>query len=154
MSFLNLILISCFHVIADMNTLWKCPLFCYFISLDQVIKKCFSFSFIEHIQVLCQPGSKVEVLSGTEDYSLKCEVDSEPSEVLAYNWIFNGSFVHPSLNPGLSVLTNGDLHFEKILPSHFGTVILLVQYCFISSNSFSRYLQLPCEDEGRNPAIW
>ena len=64
----------------------------------------------------------MEVLSGTKDYSLKCEVGLEQTEVLAYNWIFNGSFVHPSLNPGLSVQTNGDLRFEKILPSHFGTV--------------------------------
>ena len=72
--------------------------------------------------MLCDSENEFEVLSGTEDYRLKCEVGLEASEVLAYNWIFNGSFVHPSLNPGLSVLTNGDLHFERVLPTHFGTV--------------------------------
>ena len=71
--------------------------------------------------MLCQSESEVEVLSGTQDFSFKCEADFQPSQVLAYNWIFNGSFIHPSLNPGLSVLTNGDLHFEKVLPSHFGS---------------------------------
>ena len=70
--------------------------------------------------MLCQSDGELEILSGTEHYNLRCDTGLEASEVLAYNWIFNGSFVHPSLNPGLSVLTNGDLHFEKILPFHFG----------------------------------
>ena len=72
---------------------------------------------------MCQSDGEVEILSGTEHYNLRCDTGLEASEVLAYNWIFNGSFVHPSLNPGLSVLTNGDLHFEKVLPAHFGTVL-------------------------------
>ena len=66
--------------------------------------------------------SREEVLSETKNFQLKCDANFENSNVLTFNWVLNGSFVHPSLNPGLSVLSNGDLNFDKVLPSHKGNV--------------------------------
>ena len=63
-----------------------------------------------------------EVLSETKSFQLKCDADFQNSNILTFNWVLNGSFVHPSLNPGLSVLSNGDLNFDRVLPSHKGTV--------------------------------
>ena len=40
--------------------------------------------------------------------------------VVSYNWLYNGSFIHPSLHPGLSVLTSGDLSFDTVQPHHAG----------------------------------
>ena len=50
----------------------------------------------------------------------------------------NGSFDPWIVNPGQSVQTNGESHFEKILLSHFSTVwyYLHVKDRSISSNSF------------------
>ena len=61
-----------------------------------------------------------EVLTGATEFQLECEADYLFSEVLAFNWIYNGSFIHPSLNPGLTVTTNGNLNFEEIFSTHNG----------------------------------
>ena len=61
-----------------------------------------------------------EVLTGATEFQLECEADYLFSEVLAFNWIYDGSFIHPSLNPGLTVTTNGDLNFEEIFSTHNG----------------------------------
>ena len=61
-----------------------------------------------------------EVLTGATEFQLECEADYLFSEVLAFNWIYNGTFIHPSLNPGLTVTTNGDLNFEEIFSTHNG----------------------------------
>ena len=65
-------------------------------------------------------SKKVEVLTETPKFQLKCDADYQFSQVLTFNWIYNGTFIHPSLNPGLSVLTNGDLSFDKVLATHAG----------------------------------
>ena len=61
-----------------------------------------------------------EVTTGEKNFQLKCEADIDTSEVVSFNWIFNGSFIHPTLNRDLSILNNGDLNFESTLPSHAG----------------------------------
>ena len=65
-----------------------------------------------------------EVTTGVEGYSLKCQADFKFNQVQSFNWMFNGSFIHPSINKGLTVLTNGDLSFDSILPSHAGFTVL------------------------------
>ena len=60
--------------------------------------------------------------------------------VVSYNWLYNGSFIHPSLHPGLSVLTSGDLSFDTVQPHHAGGLkaeeklyIKVLRYIFIST---------------------
>ena len=68
-----------------------------------------------------------DVLSETKNFQLKCDARIQNFNVLNFNWILNGSYVHPSLNPGLTVLSNGDLNFDKVLPSHKGTVHIFIE---------------------------
>ena len=75
--------------------------------------------------VLGQKLKHEEVTTGEKDFQLKCEADFSAREVVSFNWIFNGSFIHPSLNRDLSILNNGDLNFELTLPSHAGILVLL-----------------------------
>ena len=86
-----------------------------------------------------------EVLSETKGFKLKCEAEfSRFSDVVSFNWIYNGTFIHPSLNPGLSVLTNGDLNFDKIYPIHAGDFKKIFSLKMYPSN---RWLYLPCSVE-------
>ena len=75
-----------------------------------------------------------EVTTGVQGYSLKCQADFKFNQVQSFNWVFNGSFIHPSINKGLTVLTNGDLSFDSILPSHAG-------YSFYSYYNFPTIIE-------------
>ena len=75
------------------------------------------------ITVNCQKSvevTRVEVLSDTKDYQIPCNAMFKFNQVYSFNWLFNGTFIHPSLNPGVTVLTDGSLNIDKILPTHTG----------------------------------
>ena len=62
----------------------------------------------------------VEVLSGAKDFQIPCNADFKFDQVYSFNWLFNGTFIHPSLNPGVTVLTDGSLNIDTVLHTHTG----------------------------------
>ena len=46
--------------------------------------------------------------------------------VLSFDWLYNGTLVHPSLNPGLTVLTDGALQLATVRQHHGGLYICRV----------------------------
>ena len=62
----------------------------------------------------------VEVLTEAKDYQIPCKARFTFNQVYSFNWLFNGTFIHPSLNPGVTVLTDGSLNIDTVLPAHTG----------------------------------
>ena len=62
----------------------------------------------------------VEVLAGAMDFQIPCNAKFKFNQVYSFNWLFNGTFIHPSLNPGVKVLTDGSLNIDKVLHTHTG----------------------------------
>ena len=71
---------------------------------------------IEIVNVL----TPVEVLSGAKDFQIPCNAKFKFNQVYSFNWLFNGTFIHPSLNPGVTVLTDGSLNIDTVLHTHTG----------------------------------
>ena len=64
--------------------------------------------------------SPVEVLSESKDFQIPCKAKFKFNQVYSFNWLFNGTFIHPSLNPGVTVLTDGSLNIDTVQPAHTG----------------------------------
>ena len=62
----------------------------------------------------------VEVLTEAKDYQIPCKARFTFNQVYSFNWLFNGTFIHPSLNPGVTVLTDGSLNIDTVHPAHTG----------------------------------
>lgn len=71
---------------------------------------------------------EVEVLSEAKDFQIPCKADFVFNQVYSFNWLFNGTFIHPSLNPGVTILTDGSLNIDKVQPTHTGGYI-----CYVTS---------------------
>ena len=95
---------------------------------DFVMKHKFLFLFLALQFAVKIVGSEivvdmipVEVLSGTKDFQIPCNANFKFNRVYSFNWVFNGTFIHPSLNPGVTVLTDGSLNIDTVLHTHTGT---------------------------------
>ena len=66
------------------------------------------------------PPLPVEVLSDGKDFQIPCKASFTFNQVHSFNWLFNGTFIHPSLNPGVTVLTDGSLNIDSVQPDHTG----------------------------------
>ena len=62
----------------------------------------------------------VEVLADSHQFQIPCKAQFQFNQVYSFNWLFNGTFIHPSLNPGVTVLTDGALNIDSVQPSHTG----------------------------------
>ena len=62
----------------------------------------------------------VEVLSEAKDFQIPCKAKFTFNQVYSFNWLFNGTFINPSLNPGVTVLTDGSLNIDNVHPAHTG----------------------------------
>ena len=77
-----------------------------------------SLLFISTVSSLVIPS--VEVLAESKDYQIPCNAKFRFNQVYSFNWLFNGTFIHPSLNPGVTVLTDGSLNIDSVQPFHTG----------------------------------
>ena len=85
-----------------------------------------------HVLLCVMPVSSLviptaEVLAETQDYQIPCNAQFRFNQVYSFNWLFNGTFIHPSLNPGVTVLTDGSLNIDSVQPAHTGTLLLANQ---------------------------
>ena len=74
----------------------------------------------EFVKSQAIPPVPVEVLSDGKDFQIPCKASFTFNQVHSFNWLFNGTFIHPSLNPGVTVLTDGSLNIDSVQPDHTG----------------------------------
>ena len=92
-----------------------------------------------HVLLYVMPVSSLviptaEVLAESQDYQIPCNAKFSFNQVYSFNWLFNGTFIHPSLNPGVTVLTDGSLNIDSVQPAHTGRLLVVSKFTILLSN--------------------